>query len=202
MADEKSNLCWKYLEEIGKSERHFNNIQAKYRLLASTWLLASFTGIGFVLTNQCTLPKWELILIAITAGGSIGVTLIWVLDILGYHRLLGANFIEGLRIEHDNPYLPQVRHVMLKLGTVGKSTRLFYFICSISPIAMGAILLLESYLQDGFSRLRLAGLICSSIIISIILIVRMKAEDPTHQKEYLKYNENELKKLLKEEKNP
>lgn len=129
MAENCNDLYWSYLKEIGESERHFNNIQAKYRLLASTWLLASFSGIGYALTKRSSLPEWwELIFFAIAVCGSIGLTLIWVLDMLGYHRLLGANFIEGLRIERKNPNLPQVRHLMLKLGTVGKSTRLFYFL--------------------------------------------------------------------------
>ena len=40
---------WGIYRELGEMERHFGNVQARYRALASTWLLAAMAGIGFVL---------------------------------------------------------------------------------------------------------------------------------------------------------
>jgi len=114
-------------------------------LLASTWLLASFTGIGFVITKLNGDPSEALILCLISAGGSVGILIIWALDILGYHRLLAANFIEGLRIEIENQHLPQTRWLMMEFGTVGSKARTFYFICALSPVLAGMILLFPSF---------------------------------------------------------
>lgn len=35
---ETFDRIWKIIEEIGEQERHFNNIQARYRNMASAWL--------------------------------------------------------------------------------------------------------------------------------------------------------------------
>ena len=187
MANGSDNPSWGYLIEIGESERHFNNIQAKYRLLASTWLLASFAGIGFVLKDLGTASEKDLLLFAITAGGSFGVVLIWILDILGYHRLLGAYFLEGLRIEQENPELPQIRHQMLKLGTVGGKVQLFYFICAISPVSMGVVLLLRSSIMKEFNSPPVWKLIGLSVVLMIVFLTKYKTGDPKHQREYKKF---------------
>jgi len=71
-----SNQPWDQLKEIGEGERHFNDLQVRYRLLASTWLLASFAGIGFIMTNTSQLNGEDLILCLISARGTIGVIVI------------------------------------------------------------------------------------------------------------------------------
>ena len=45
---ETFDRIWKIVEEIGEEERHFNDIQVRYRNMASAWLLATFGAIGFV----------------------------------------------------------------------------------------------------------------------------------------------------------
>lgn len=42
---------WKIASEIGVAERHFNDLQTGYRNMASGWLLATFGGIGFAVTQ-------------------------------------------------------------------------------------------------------------------------------------------------------
>lgn len=43
---------YEIIKEIGQQERHFNTLNVTYKTLASTWLLAVFGGIGFVLTHS------------------------------------------------------------------------------------------------------------------------------------------------------
>ncbi len=42
---------WKVAVEIRETERHFNQLQHGYRALASTWLLGTFAGVGFIASD-------------------------------------------------------------------------------------------------------------------------------------------------------
>jgi mannose-6-phosphate isomerase-like protein (cupin superfamily) len=106
---------WKLFSFIGQEERHFNSLQAKYRVLASGWLLAAFSGIGFVVSKTFSINVPSEILIAgIALAGAIGIYLLWVVDILVYHRLLDSCFVEGLKLERQVRSLPPFRHNMMK----------------------------------------------------------------------------------------
>ena len=82
-------------------ERHFDELESKYRALASTWVLATFVGIGFVLTRgELQLPFDRLVAVtAVGVAGSAGIVLLWVMDLLVYHQLLGVVFMQGLALE-------------------------------------------------------------------------------------------------------
>src|ERR1041384_3845978 len=69
------SLAWDILRELGASERHFNNLEAEYRTLASIWLLAGFSGAGFILkaNPQWALPR-EAALVALGRGASGAMT--------------------------------------------------------------------------------------------------------------------------------
>ena len=43
---------WRMLLELGVQERHFNELESRYRTLASTWLLATFAALGFIATQD------------------------------------------------------------------------------------------------------------------------------------------------------
>ena len=106
---------WKIVEEIGEEERHFNDIQARYRNMASVWLLATFGGIGFIISEKISINiEQELLIAGIAAAGCIGMALLWVVDLLVYHRLLDSCFIEGLILEKKYPWLPRFRTNMMK----------------------------------------------------------------------------------------
>lgn len=141
MASEES-LVKLYLA-IGETERHFNTIQSNYRLLASTWTLACFTGIGFVLTST-TLPTTldrELICIGIAFSGSVSVLILWHVDIFVYQRLLSAFYNEGRVMEAMLPWLSQVRNETRRTfkRTLSRSISLYYvllfaFLCVVAII--------------------------------------------------------------------
>ena len=109
---------WRIAEEIGVQERHFNELQTGYRNLASTWLLATFAGMGFAISNTFHVDVApELFVAALAMAGALGITLLWILDLLVYHRLLDACFIEGLILEERYPWLPPFRGNMMKTQT-------------------------------------------------------------------------------------
>ena len=103
-------LAWKMICDLRSSEQHFNEMKAKCRTLASTWLLAAFGAMGFLLSKELSinLPT-EVVILGVGLAASTGLLLLWVLDLLVYHRLLDASFLEALEIEKKYPILPQVR---------------------------------------------------------------------------------------------
>ncbi len=112
--DEFDENIWKIAEELANNERHFNQLQHQYRVLASAWILAMFAGVQYVLSNWGNLPlASEVILALVGLAGAVGITQLWNLDIRVYHQLLEAYFVEGLKLEERYPWLPQVRKNML-----------------------------------------------------------------------------------------
>jgi hypothetical protein len=112
---------WAIVKQLDEREKHFNDLQARYRTLASTWLLATFAGIGYVFTQSIAsgvqLP-WsrDAIAAAIALSGAVGITLLWVLDVLVYHQLLVAGYAAGARLEERYEWLPPIRKSSSKVG--------------------------------------------------------------------------------------
>ncbi len=117
---------------IGEEERHFNMLELEYRKLTSHWLLVSLGAIGFVLSKQEFVPVniWAMV-IGICIAASLGIMVIWFLDMKVYHELLHAAFREGVMLEREYPqYLPQIRNNMVKSqlgGDIIKRVMLYYF---------------------------------------------------------------------------
>jgi hypothetical protein len=163
-------LAWNVLKELGKSERHFNNLEAEYRKLASIWLLAGFAGMGFILKEspQLAVPR-EIALIAIGLAASIGIFLLWIVDLLVYHQLLDACFTQAKAIERTHPDLPQVRSSMEHTQGGGKvvTTRLrwFYILLTAAPIVFSApLFVLWCQQQNGAASAAIAGAISAVYI--------------------------------------
>src|SRR5207245_826392 len=95
---------WAIVKECGEEERHFNQLQSVYRGLASTWILATFGAVGYLLFNK-EIRRSDLqsdhYLIAgiICLLGGVGISLVWMLDLRVYHKLLIAVFEEGRALE-------------------------------------------------------------------------------------------------------
>lgn len=106
---------WKVAQEIGIQERHFNGMQTSCRSMTSAWLLATFGAIGFILSQKFEVAiDRELLITVIAIVGAVGIALLWVLDLLVYHRLLDSCFIEGLILEERYPWLPPFRGNMMR----------------------------------------------------------------------------------------
>lgn len=76
---------------ITGSEHHFNDLCFKIRALASTWLLATIAGCGWVLkylpdkNTELLFDKVDL-LIALSGCGTLGIFVLWILDLRGYQQ--------------------------------------------------------------------------------------------------------------------
>lgn len=141
MEDNNSfDRIWKIVMELGISVRHFNSLQSQYRLLASTWLLATFSAFGFIISKENINPAFDplILLTLIGIAGCIAIIVIWMMDLRVYHRLLDASFVTGLNLEGQHFDLPPIRHNMMFCNpeeNVLKRVVWFYIICSTSPLA-------------------------------------------------------------------
>lgn len=120
---------------IGEHERHFNVLEADYRKLSSAWLLACLGACGYILKKDgigSLEESWRWYLIfGICIAGSVGIGILWMLDIKVYHRLLHSFFKEGVRLEVENLWLNPIRINMTKSqksGDIVDKVQYFYFL--------------------------------------------------------------------------
>lgn len=125
-------LLWEYHQKLTERFNALNEIQSKYRLLASTWILFGMSAIGYTIEEAGLFNRDELVLtgffqpaILIPIGIicmiiCFGILVIFIQDILFYQNLVAAIFIEQKALEKSNSWLPQisnnVRTIMKGLG--------------------------------------------------------------------------------------
>jgi hypothetical protein len=156
-------------------ERHFNVVQSDYRRLASTWLLAVFAAIGFVLSTKLTiLMPPALLILGLGIAGSIGVYLIWVLDLLVNQRLLDASFIQTKDLETKYKWLPQVRNNMRTLLR-GKGLRLvlWFYIGGTEVMAFTGGIGLLLWLSTTSTPVGIIYLVTADYVIGMVLILML-----------------------------
>jgi hypothetical protein len=171
--DKETEHIWNFYVEMGLLERHFTQIQSGYRTLASTWLLGAFAAIGFVLATRFSLPiPRELLIAAIAIAASIGVYLIWVLDLLVTQRLLDGSYIQSRALEHTHRWLPQIRSTMRALLR-GKALRLVVWFYAVGTEVMafvgGAGLLL--WLNTTRTPVVLVCLVVVNYVIGMMFVL-------------------------------
>jgi hypothetical protein len=117
-SNEELDKVMEVVKDIGESERHFNGLEVEYRKLASTWLLAALGACGYILLQpdvHAPFDKW-FIVIGICIAASLGIGVLWIMDLKVYHRLLRSFFTEGVRLEvHNYKWLPAIIVNMIKL---------------------------------------------------------------------------------------
>lgn len=105
--------------------------QTKYRILCSSWLLATFAAIGFLLSKDNILPFNHILgIVIISIIGVSGIYILWYADTFIEEMLLDINVVEGLRLEKEHPWLPQVHNSFLHLykTTNARIVKVLYFI--------------------------------------------------------------------------
>lgn len=160
---------------IATEERHFNDLELEYRKLASQWLLVALGAIGFVITKQEVVPIniWILV-IGICIAASIGIMVLWLLDLKVYHELLNSVFFEGREMEKKYPhYFPQIRNNMVdsQKGNSTKRVIMYYFfsvllLISIANISIWMIKLEAVYIAPLFNFI--------SLIVIVVVYIMMR----------------------------
>ena len=133
------------LKLITSAEHHFNNLCFNIRALASTWLLATLAGVGWILKDLPTttsadsfvINKLDL-LVVLCVGSSIGIFVLWIMDIRIYQRLLNVWFDAREQYEIDDN-LPSIRKPMKDLFETGRASELiliYYLALTASPLML------------------------------------------------------------------
>lgn len=126
---EEFQRVWEVMKVTYETERHFNDLETQYRILASQWLLGAFAGMGFIIVSDPKLTFDKLwLVVAICVISMVGIFQLWRMDILIYQRLLHASFAVGVEMEAEYSFLPKIKTRMKDL-VPGKSAShvLFYY---------------------------------------------------------------------------
>ena len=124
--------------------------QGGIRGLASAWLLGAIGAIGVLLRSE-TEAHWLIerstLVAVVCALATGGLTTLWVLDQLVFHRLLNSVFIVGLKMEFDDCGLPPIRSMMM-MSAEGKGMhrwhRFFYLVPMLSFLLVSILVTLGS----------------------------------------------------------
>lgn len=158
---------------------HYNAAKVKNKLVSLTWIIASFIGFGYLLSGQETgLPLNILTTISLLAClSTIGLMLLWFLDIVVYHRLIEAIFTEQLLLEESFPILSATHHNMVELLAKGKKNPVIFdasfYACFTSiflTIANGSLFLKLQQQGSGISCWIFGILLLFTILFEFILI--------------------------------
>jgi hypothetical protein len=140
--NESFHRVWEVMKETYEEERHFNNLETQYRILASQWLLGAFAAIGFVVVSNPTLSfnkLWLVVAIAVISG--VGIFQLWRMDITIYQRLLGAVFNEGIELEKKFDFLPKIKTRMKKSVPKENVTDVLFYYYYISIVFFAVVAL-------------------------------------------------------------
>ncbi len=170
------------LSRLTSSEQHFDEMKSGCRVLASTWLLATFGAMGFSLTQtlHAALPT-EVVTLALGVAGAIGIFLLWILDLLVYHRLLDASFTEALKLETAFPQVPQVRHGMVASQPGGQTPlyeEWFYIGGVVAPVAFSGALFIRWCSAMESAAGMVAAIVLLACLAGAVVFMRRMSPNP------------------------
>ena len=219
MSANDRDKIWELYVSLGEGERHFNDLENKYRLLSSSWLLGMFIGLGFIFTQAQVATAWDPYAIATALGflTAFGITLIWNLDIRVYHRLLDGYFVQGLVLERDYTWLPLIRTKMVFSqyvrpsdakpdGGVMRRIKMFYVGSVGVPLAIGSCFLGITLSKVEFSLRVIVMLVSFALSCLWLAYIWTKSTSPLlgafvykHKEEAVRRLQLELEAQQKEE---
>lgn len=160
------------LKLITSSEHHFNNLTFNIRALASTWLLATFAGVGWILKDlpeKGTLLSIEKpdFIAALCLCSALGIFVLWVMDLKVYQQLLYVWF-NGRELYEVDDQFPKIREKMKALFSSGRATEYikFYYMVTCSAPLVLSIYLIKSF--DG-NDILIKVLIITLLFINTII---------------------------------
>lgn len=142
---EPKNLVFGLYAQLKAHKDHFSNMQNRYRSLASTWILAAFVGIGYLFSrHKIDLPfNTSIAVVILCVLATIGISLLWHLDIVVYQKLWFGTIIEMARLEKKNKWLLGVNNEILKAHASKEYhffQSYFYIGCNIILLVMGCVI--------------------------------------------------------------
>jgi hypothetical protein len=118
--DSEEFLIYAVYSQLCQHKTHFSSMQNRYRALTSTWFLAAFAGIGFLISGRYNIELPFNVLIGILLlcfFSAFGITLLWFLDIVLYQRLWIGTVVELAKLEEKYSWLPKTNLNTLQIRT-------------------------------------------------------------------------------------
>jgi len=115
--DDENSIAQAIYSDLILYENHYNVLQNKYKGLASTWIVATFIGIGYVLSGYEVGISINIFLtiMFLTMLSGAGIYLIWFLDAGVYYKFIESIFFEVIKLEDKYPFLGKSHHNIVKL---------------------------------------------------------------------------------------
>lgn len=160
------------LKLITSAEHHFNNLCFNIRALASTWLMATFIGVGWVLkdlpesASALLVAKPELIA-ALCGCSALGILVLWLLDLKVYQQLLNVWF-DSRQLYEDGERYPEIRSRMKELFSHGRATqyiRYYYMTTCSAPLLFALYILISSGAATYLLVCALVALLTLNLVI-------------------------------------
>lgn len=109
-------------------ENHYNILQMRYKQLAITWALATFIGIGYLLSGlETTLPiDIKLAIMFLCLFAAEGIFLLWFLDINVYYKLIESIFSETIKFETKHDFIVKTHYNMKNLQKLESEPHKFH----------------------------------------------------------------------------
>lgn len=109
-------------------KNHFQNLQNKFKALSVTWVLATFIGIGYIISGYEFNLKINvfLIIMFLSLLAAQGVFLLWFLDVGIYDKLIKSVWLEIYKLEEKFPLIGKSHHHMAKLLSYDKKSKNIY----------------------------------------------------------------------------
>jgi len=195
--DKKLRIFGVYIRIID-AIKHYDGVQTTYRTLSSTLLLSAFAAIGFLFSSKAAKLPFDkfigVLFVCVTGLGAL--TILCVLDLFFQERLLIANFIEAIKLERDNKWLPTIHHDMLHNGIrhSAPNRKVFFYIgCSSCLIIFAGASLIYLFYSASLSLIILISLLIVFFIIfySYFLLKITGRFDSLIKKILIKKNQNE-----------
>lgn len=173
-------LIYGLYTKLLSSEKHYGSLQTKYRLISSTWLLATFAAIGFLFSFEKSLPMDHLLAaVFVCILGIFGQLFLWYEDNIVQEILLDLHVIESLKLEKKNPWLSQIHHRFLHLYKFGTTpiVKGIFFIGCISLLLLIISICLFFYfckINHLFGYVSLVSCFIIDIILVKIMLIFIK----------------------------
>lgn len=173
---------------IAEFLQHYNRIQSAYRTFASTWILATFVGMGYALSNKgLDLPFHPLIAVSFIAlASATGIFLIWYLDLIVCEQSIATVVHAGIEMESVHRWLPRyyhnVNYLSKLLGYINSKSIFYIGLLSILFITMGSALTVYVAMKSVFLSYFVPFLtLCLIATVILVLLFSMKRSDPYKQ---------------------
>ena len=158
---------------------HYNLSKRKCKAISTAWLIATFAGYGYLVTNRTSLsPSSNLpALVLISLLAAFGIFLVQFLDVAVYHRLIEAIVVEQLKIEEQHPNLchaVRIQNRLLNRLPIGPVffDGLFYSSLVLSLLSVAIIGTIAHWLSNkNIEALILIISIASLIIVLFAILI-------------------------------